>query len=90
MTRRQFEILTTKMYARLDDDRRDLTLSLASGVGIGMGGEKAYKTWLAAQPGAAAPTAESAVARQRAAIQRLQTLFASQPSAALREAVKVD
>lgn len=90
MTRRQFEILTTKMYARLADDRRDLTLSLASGVGIGMGGQDVYRDWLARQSPDPTAKAQNAAERQAAAIQRLQTLFAQQPSAALRGAVKVD
>lgn len=79
------------MYKRLAADRRSLTLALASGVGIGFGGQAAYQAWLAEQ-GPQTPTVPSpdAIARQRAAIQRLQTLFAHQPNAGLRGAITVE
>lgn len=82
------------MYERFAEDRRLLTLSLASGVGIGMGGENAYRAWLTAQDepsqrsGPAVAGDPTAIARQRAAIGRLQALFAQQPSAALRDAIR--
>jgi hypothetical protein len=77
-------LLVLKMHERLAADRRDLTLTLASGVGIGMGGQKAYQEWLRGQ---AAPVAANAgaAARQAATIGRLQSLFAHQFPDAIRK-----
>ena len=76
MTREQFELLVKKMYDRLTADRRSLTLDLASGVGIGMGGKEAYDAWMKAQDPVAGGN-DAAIARQRATFARLQGLFGS-------------
>jgi hypothetical protein len=81
-------LLTGKMYERLAADRHDLTMVVASGVGIGMGGEAAYRAWVAAQAPRPAINSEGAD-RQRAAIGRLQNLLAHQPNQALRDAIRM-
>lgn len=78
-----------KMSERIAADLRDLTLTLAQGVGIGFGGDAAYRAWLAQQTPRAEP-GQDAVARQRATIGRLQMLFAQQPArSGLRTAIKM-
>ena len=59
------------MYDRLADDRRNLTLDMAVGIGIGMGGEDAYKAWLASQES----TPASGAQRQAGTLGRLAGMF---------------
>lgn len=78
------------MYARQADDLRRLTVALANGVGIGMGGDKAYESWLAGQETPKAETGNPAAARQMATIMRLQSLYGSQNrKSALRGAIRI-
>ena len=84
LTREQFELLTTKMYARITEDHRLATMAAANGIGIGMGGEKAYKAWKSQDE----PTVNEPALRQTGTILRLQALFASQPNRALQGAIR--
>ena len=84
LTLEQFKLLTEKMYLRLTEDRKALTIAMANGMGIGMGGQKAYDAWLAADR----PKGDAGVKRQAQAIARLRHLFGSQPNA-LRDSIKV-
>jgi hypothetical protein len=84
-------LLTGKMYERLAADRADMTMVVASGVGIGMGGETAYRAWLRGQAPAPAlgPENAGAIARQAATIGRLQSLLAHQPNPGMRDAIRI-
>jgi len=59
-----------------------LTMVIATGAGIAWGGSDAYRAWQAARN----PDSTEPAMRQRAALGRLQGLFANQP--ALRGAIR--
>lgn len=75
------------MYENEAQDRRADTIAMANAVSIGFGGDSAYRSWLASQDGPAKN--DDAALRQQGTIMRLQSLFGSQPSPALRGAIRV-
>lgn len=75
------------MYRNRAEDRRADVMSTANGVGIGFGGDKAYQSWLRANPQDESVQSPAAL-NQKAAIMRLQSLYGSQRSPALRGAVR--
>lgn len=78
-----------KMLDRLAADRRADTLAMANAVGIGFGGDAAYKSWLKAQGESTVSPQDEAALKQSGTIMRMQSLFARQSSPALRNAIRV-
>jgi len=76
------------MYQRRNDEIRQMTMANANAFGIAMGGDKAYRSWLAGQDDAPVAGKPGAGA-QAVAIARMRDLFQRQgTSSPLHDAIR--